>query len=148
MVYILTCIMGRYFGIANATKKQSVSSYWKGDNWCNCHEVMHQFKWEKIDTIHTACYDTCNFIYYDAESNTMTYDESYGGCYDHSDDEVTQEEPIVYTQYGFDTKIDKKIDLNHVPKWNGNTCEDCGFVYDASKLALYEKTFDGTFHMN
>jgi hypothetical protein len=56
--------MGRYFGIGNSTKKQSVSSYWKGDEWCCCYQVMHQFRWEKSDEICSGCYDTfCDFEY-------------------------------------------------------------------------------------
>jgi len=63
--------MGRYFGIANRTKRESVSSYWKGDEWCNCYEVMHQLHWDRNDKIHSSCYDSYYEFEYDQEKNTM-----------------------------------------------------------------------------
>ncbi len=63
--------MGRYFGIGNSTKKQSVSSYWKGDEWCNCYQVMHQMHWDKTDSIYSCCYDTICEFNYDIESGEL-----------------------------------------------------------------------------
>ena len=63
--------MGRYFGIRNKTKKQIVSSYWKGDEWCDCYQVMHQLHWEKTDDIYSSCYDTICEFKYDVEDDVM-----------------------------------------------------------------------------
>lgn len=63
--------MGRYFGITNNTKSQSVSSYWKGDEWCNCYQVMHQLYWDKMDDIKSYCYDTSCEFKYNEENDKM-----------------------------------------------------------------------------
>lgn len=63
--------MGRYFGIKNKTKKQVVSSYWKGDEWCDCYQVMHQLHWDKTDKIYSGCYDTLCKFKYNTEDDAM-----------------------------------------------------------------------------
>ena len=63
--------MGRYFGIANRTKSESISSYWKSCKWCDCHEVMHQFHWDQNDKIHSSCYDSYYEFEYDPKTNSM-----------------------------------------------------------------------------
>src|SRR5580693_10473676 len=67
--------MGRYFGIHNKTSNQRVSSYWKGDPGCNCHDVMHQLHWSHTDEISSGCYDSTYEFEYDPETNTMNANE-------------------------------------------------------------------------
>lgn len=70
--------MGRYFGIANRTKQQKVSSgerCWKAYDFCDCHEVMHRYHWDPSDDIYSACYDTYTEFRHDSKTNTMeTFD--------------------------------------------------------------------------
>jgi len=126
--------MGRYCGILNRTKKQSISSYWKSDDWCNCYEVMHQFHWNKDDQIESGGGYEWYEIKYDLNTNTMelfeidiTAEMRDDSDVSDSDDgsrnnnqqedsndesieyieyeEPVKEEPIVYTKYGFDTRL-------------------------------------------
>ena len=200
--------MGRYFGIGNKTKKQKVSSYWKAEPMCNCHDVMHQLHWEATDEIYSASYCDYYEFKYESETNTMNpvdanpyadqeYMESQNTTITESvpyvgDDtshepleedtlaakkdyvmevrELTNEEltAIIFAplkeenvkmyeptkttddpdiqKLGFDHTLTDKF--NHVPKWEGNKCACCGFIYDPSKLEEYTRKYDGTFCMN
>ena len=60
--------MGRYFGIGNKTKKQKVSSYWKGEPSCNYYDVMHQLHWEATDEIYSASYSDYYKFLHDPDS--------------------------------------------------------------------------------
>ena len=78
IIYLLK--MGRYFNIFNMTKKQCIDSYWKSNDWCNCHHVMHQFHWDKTDKIFSQsdyvynqfCYDENNDIIEETEEEKIT----------------------------------------------------------------------------
>ena len=153
--------MGRYFGIGNSTKKQVVSSYWKGDEWCDCYQVVHQMHWDRSDKIYSSCHDTYCRFEYNAESNKMDcveidsadLDSSNSTDSSDSSDSSNSEEltPVENKKYGFDGKLsDEKICgmINHVPDWDGNLCRTCYYTYDGSKLKKYEKKFDPVFFMN
>ena len=48
--------MGVRFHLFNKTKNQSVSAHcdeWKGTSFCDCHSVMHRYKWEISDDIYS-----------------------------------------------------------------------------------------------
>ncbi|QKF94827.1 hypothetical protein QKU48_gp1369 [Fadolivirus algeromassiliense] len=188
--------MGRYFGIGNKTKQQTISSYWKADEWCNCYEVMHQFHWEPTDMIYSGAYDTyCEFRYNEETDEMECIDKTDeimnsccgGCCKDCNESEESHEsneadesdesnedcnntccddpdnckscvnenkpEPISVKnagRYGFDEGyfIKAKDKYNHVPKWNGNVCEKCGFQYSEEQLEKSKQKFDGVFHFN
>lgn len=170
--------MGRYFGISNATKKQNVSSYWKGDEWCNCHQVMHQFHWDINNVIRSACYDTvCEFKYDDVNDtmivNDITDEMFNEDPYEENDkqnfeEEMFSEENMNNEDSYEENKNEKSSDIaistchkdygfdqkfcdemfDHVPIWKDNVCTKCNFVYDDALLEKYEKKFDGIFFMN
>ena len=70
------------------------------------------------------------------------------------EEEVVEEVNVTYVKkinsdpnlLGFDSGLDGKFD--HVPKWNGNECTCCGYIYDPTKLGIYIKNFDEVFFMN
>lgn len=161
--------MGRYFGIANSTTNEHVSSYWKGDSWCDCYQVMHQLHWEKTDEIYSACYDTLCKFEYNAEKRIMVNIENDHIDNDHIDNnsdgtEEDNEKSSDVTEKSDTEKSDTEskyygIDniltstqffemLNHVPHWDGDVCCVCKYQYDSSKLKKYEKTFNGTYFMS
>ena len=162
--------MGRYFGISNSTKKQSVSSYWKGDGFCDCYHVMHQLRWDKEDDIQSGCYDTINVFKYDETINDMVYEDKTDEIMfnNNKDDdrenddsfeetnEIKEEEDKTKSEnsckkYGFNEKLlgpqlgDR---LNHVPDWDGDVCKTCKYYYDNSRLDEYSGNFDPVFFMN
>ena len=142
--------MGRYFGIENETKKQKVSSYWKGDPNCDCHVVMHQLHWDKTDFISSACYSDSHVLEYDTETNRMIISDEIPNLVHSDGTHIDPSEKADSEQefYGFDSVLCEDNKLDHVPNWNGNTCTDCGFVYDETLLPTYKKKFDATFFMN
>ncbi|ARF12682.1 hypothetical protein Klosneuvirus_16_1 [Klosneuvirus KNV1] len=97
--------MGRYCGILNRTKKQSISSYWKGDNWCNCYEVMHQFHWNKDDQIESGGGYEWYEIKYDTNTNTMESFEIDIMAEMSKAEEQDNNPTEVFTKYGFDTRL-------------------------------------------
>lgn len=139
--------MGRYYGIGNSTTNQVVSDYWKGDSWCDCHCVMHQFHWSKDDEIFSAsCGDNYTFHVNDdgrMEQSYQNHDELVAFQNDEKDN-VGEQSP---KKYGFDRALatDK---YDHVPVWEGNTCTCCDYVYVPEKLSEYEAKFDETFFAN
>ena len=50
--------MGQYFGLRNLTRKQRISSYWKGDppDLVELMTLAHQFGWSEGDEIATGSY--------------------------------------------------------------------------------------------
>ncbi len=160
--------MGRYFGIGNSTKNQSVSSYWKGDEWCNCYQVMHQLHWNKTDSIYSCCYDTICEFNYDIESGELNavdvteqrmneqYENDNNENEDKNEDKDEDDEEknkndnnkpkVPNEKYGFDENLDMDK-LNHVPEWDGNRCVKCDYHYDEILLEKYKKKFDGCFFM-
>lgn len=86
--------MGRHFGISNQTQNHKVSegtSCWKGDEFCECHAVMHRFGWNSTDDIYSACYDTCCKFEYNKDNNTMN-------CIDITHDTFLQENETEETE--------------------------------------------------
>jgi hypothetical protein len=164
--------MGRYFGIANGTKEQRISSYWKADEWCNCYEVMHQFHWDKTDAIYSGCYSDYWDFEYDPENNKMicvnkddadiTLDKSpFEDCYEEIDERTDEEylnaelkykskhsDAVTKGCYGFDMRLCNNKKYNHLPKWDGDKCVNCGYVYDENRLEFYAKLFNGVYHFN
>lgn len=150
--------MGRYFGIANSTTNEHVSSYWKGDSWCDCYQVMHQLHWEKTDDIYSACYDTLCKFEYDAEKRIMVNidndhidNNSEKDNKSSSEDNESSSSVTESKYYGIDnilTSTQFFEILNHVPHWDGDVCCVCKYQYDSSKLKKYEKTFNETYFMS
>lgn len=165
--------MGRYFGICNSTRGQEVSNFdWKNTEWCCLYQVMHQMHWEITDFIYSASYDTyCYFKYNSDEHKMECIDHDFiWQLSDEGINEITDyrniiegcnEDEFYDRSYGYEktlgsgyegdpndmgAKMFKK--LNHIPKWNENKCECCGYVYDSSKLPEYEKKFDSVGFMN
>ena len=142
--------MGRYYGIINNTRNESVSDYWKSDSFCDAHAVMHQLHWESTDKISSACYDSyCEFEYYADENIMLCVDKTIEKLQSDDIEELKEEETDLPSKtYGFDTTLRENADINHVPDWNGNTCKHCGYQYDSTKLPEYENKFSDVFFMN
>jgi hypothetical protein len=130
--------------IFNKNKKQLVArndDCWKNETWCDCHEVMHQFKWDKTDVIFSM--DSCCFIYinFDQKSGKMKEEEKP------SHDETVFEDMLstgvvkYHSDYGL-VEGCKAGKYDHVPKWVDNTCEVCGYTYEESKLDLYRQVLE------
>lgn len=141
--------MGRYYGIVNLSKNQKVSHYWKGDKYCNVHQVMHQLKWDHDDNIFVKSYADAYLMEYDEETEQMELvdieimDDNYNGSR-----QVDEEDAAEFTKYGFDEDNHPYDAYNHVPVWENNSCKVCGYHYDENKLGGYEEIFNGTFFMN
>jgi hypothetical protein len=141
--------MGRYFGIRNRTKKQSVSGYWKAEDFCSAHAVMHRYGWDKTDKIITAAYDTLNEIKYNAETGNM--EVIYITCHERKEPEP-EPESVSNLDLGFENAFDEdemeKYD-NHPPQWDSDcVCTICGYNFDDANLSQDQSKFDGTFFMN
>lgn len=148
--------MGRYFGIANSTTNEHVSSYWKGDSWCDCYQVMHQLHWEKTDEIYSASHSDMYEFTYDKKTKSMIASEidihqnkkECEGNDEENSNESDELHPAKY--YGLaDVLVSTQFYamLNHVPNWDGNICRTCKYNYDDSKLKKYEKKFNGVYFM-
>ena len=60
--------MGRHFGIQNDTKGHKVSGSWTACEFCDCHLLMHRYKWHPSDKIFSASYcDYCEFSYVEGQ---------------------------------------------------------------------------------
>jgi len=74
--------MGRYYGICNVTKGESVSSYWKGYPPC-INQVMYMIKlygWDNSDYIVSGAYDACSIFSYERQ------------CWLNEEEEIKEEE--------------------------------------------------------
>lgn len=150
--------MGRYFGIGNSTSNQHVSSYWKGDSWCDCHQVMHQLHWKKTDEIFSVCHDTMCVFKYDKKTKSMIVteiennnDKNNKDSEEEEEESNDSEESLPAKYYGFDDILGSKqfsSMLNHVPDWDGDVCRTCKYEYDDTKLNKYEKKFNNTYFMS
>lgn len=146
--------MGVYYGIRNNTKGVSVSYYWKGDENCDCHMVMHRYRWEIDDKIYSASHEGVFVFIHNEENNTMlpVYPDEYfhldgNECLPkefQSDEEI--EEKI---KVGFNYKKSQlKMTKDHAPIWKGNQCVVCLYEHDPSVLKKDRKLFDSTFFMS
>ena len=142
--------MGRYYGIVNLTKNQKVSHYWKNNPYCHIHCLMHQLKWSHDDNIFVKSYADAYLMEYDEETEKMELvdieimNDNYNGSrqVDEKDNETE------FAKYGFDEENHPYDAYNHVPVWENDICEVCGYHYDENKLGGYEEIFNGTFIMN
>lgn len=145
--------MGRYFGIGNKTKRHIVSGYWKGDEFCDAHTVMHLFGWGVGDVIYTACYDTYCVLLYDVEKNTLIpVDYTMESM---AEDFVSPVQPIDETgpapssDHLIKFKFSELVScFDHPPRWKDGKCTTCGFYFDEKILNEYKEGFDPTYHMN
>lgn len=136
--------MGRLYSIANHTNQQIVDAYycWKENCFCNCHEIMHQMKWDKTDDISSfvnygdGTYDH-NFvkIIYNRKTKQM-YIRKKDACY--TNDTINLD---LYQKYAYDRTLSEynKTIHDHIPEWSDNKCVKCGYVYDETRLDEYAK---------
>lgn len=128
--------MGRYFSLHNITRNQCVSegdSCWKSYPQCSIYGVMHEFGWESKDKISSSSYcDYFEFVY-DEKTNTMEMVDKLESVVRSPPDETKEtKNSIEITRMSFSEKnIEKFPKVNdHVPKWNNNRCEHCGYILD------------------
>lgn len=131
--------MGRYYDLANHTKKQVIEAayYWKGTYVCNCHEVMHQFKWDKSDEITSfACYKD---DYFPSEFHKIEYNEETNEMFVNDKDVYNNTNELeLYNHFAYDYNVfDRKDNYDHIPIWNDDKCTLCGYIYTETKLKEY-----------
>lgn len=139
--------MGRYFGISNSSKHQLVSSYWKGDPWCNLYAVMHKFEWKHTDKIISGAYDS-RYKFVPIKENDgkieMNMVEDYSWLEENNESSENNEEPCQI--YNFEMNKDKMKQVqDHCPIWEDGKCKQCGYIYQSPKNC---NDFDSTYFMN
>ncbi|XWV26741.1 hypothetical protein QJ857_gp0313 [Tupanvirus soda lake] len=160
--------MGRYFGIGNLTHKQIVSNYWKADEFCDCHSVMHRYHWNIGDLIYSSSY--CDYYEFEHDENTNTmkavnkFDDATARLNNsvnkkrkNNDDNSKQiylgyngahyDQDKIYENVRNNTNI-VDITSDHAPIWDGNKCVVCEYVFDEKYIDMDNKNFDPTFCMN
>ena len=159
--HIIYYLMGRYFGIANRTTNHKVSSYWKGEEFCDCHDLMHRYHWKPTDDIYSACYDTyCEFVYNPTDnimelvylnSETMDIDSDDSQKMEIDDSKGVDKtiELIDWIKLGFSPEKDITRQSDHVPVWNSdNVCTVCNYQFKNDDIITDTPKFSSTFHMN
>ena len=168
--------MGRHFGIQNDTKGHKVSGSWTSCEFCDCHLLMHRYKWHPSDKIFSASYcDYCEFTYIKKRNRMLCKnidmyakmcEEDMENEEDTENEEKKKEEkrkdviklgsPWFYCKNCFDDNHDlescdkcKTVDkMDHVPQWQGDVCTICSYKFDPNHIEEDKKNFDPVFHMN
>ena len=148
--------MGRYFGITNCTKNESVSDYWKGDSWCSLYSVMHQRGWTHEDSIYSSCYDSCYDFVFDENKKARCCEFLFDVPDEEPEDaeeEEPEEEPVETEQreprkiFNFSMSYeDRKLTGDHCPEWEGGKCKKCGYKLNLESQS--DKNVDTTFFCN
>jgi predicted Zn-ribbon and HTH transcriptional regulator len=117
--------MGRYFGLGNKTKNMIVSHYWKGDQFCDCHEVMHRYHWEITDEIYSACHCEAYTFHYNENKYAMfprdIADTDSAGSNSDSDSDsdsnliVDENDTDKKICVGWESELDQKRDYIQTP---------------------------------
>jgi hypothetical protein len=169
--------MGRYFGLFNATRNQSVSEgrqCWKAYPFCSCHAVMHRYHWQPTDEISSAAYDSCYKFIYDVQKNEMDLVNGYEyEDFDGENDELPEfedgetpaaadtenpdakkaaekeEEVPEPVQLGFGVgDAEMEGQYDHVPVWDGDVCIKCAYRFDPEHIVQDAQKFDPVFYRN
>lgn len=153
--------MGRYFGLMNLSRNQSVSEglrCWKAYPFCDVHEVMHRYHWEPTDKIMSAAYDSSYKFVYQAGENVMDVEEltpDFGEDEDIEDIEeektsdVKQKRQQPPLNLGFGSSDDEmKEQSDHVPTWKGDTCTTCGYKFNPKNMENDQEKFNTVFFCN
>jgi hypothetical protein len=164
--------MGRYFGLANHTKKQRISNYWKNSTECDIYAVMHRYNWSHTDKIVCGSYESHYRIEFtvagtDANGNAIIKKEvSRIECYcdEETENDKNNDECCDCYNHGFfnSDKINiaewKKLGMgfdfgdynvaDHCPQWENGVCQICNYSFDPFIIQNDAKNFDGTFHFN
>lgn len=134
--------MGRYFGLANSTKRHCISHYWKNapPSIKELKQIAIIFGWDlNKDVIKTGSY--CDAYVYDSKN------ENWGS---NQFDRIMNEEID-------DTMNEEMDDKNHEENNNEKEMINCGFnpEHDMSKpqdvaanIIEYQKCFDSTYCFN
>ena len=143
--------MGRYFGIANNTKKIAVSGYWKGDGFCDCHALMHRYHWDVTDIIFSSSYDTiCHFTYNKTTGQMDLIYEPYDLLESRENnnqvtDQGNEEGEGIIVQ--FEEMGEMEMVRGHAPLWDGDKCKICGFLFNEEMLIKDREKVDLTYFM-
>lgn len=150
--------MGQYYGITNYTTKENISSYWKGEPWCNLYEVMHKYKWNCTDKIMSCSYADGYVFKYDKNDDSFDCINFHDVEEKNNEDENYEKEnnEDEYRSYNFNSNREKEKNVdentdnslninNHVPHWTNGKCDKCGFVF---KIIEPSQKINTTYYKN
>ena len=146
--------MGRYFGIGNRTQSMVVSGErkcWKGMQFCDCHEVMHRYKWNISDDIYSCSYDSYYKFVYNKEDNTMNDIDTTNEIFINSMSDKNCNQAIKEVGFKDDEDASDGQDesiANHAPKWDGDKCTVCNYQFNKNNIKKDRKKFNSVFCMN
>lgn len=132
--------MGVYYGLGNTTKKIRVSHYWKGDPYCDIHQVMHRYHWDINDDIFSAGGCSYYIFNHNEDDNIMYVIEQDLSEAVHKSKKTNKSEDDIICHVGFggyESEFEKSNDLNlsdHAPIWYNNKCMVCQYVFDKNNI--------------
>lgn len=153
--------MGAIYHLYNHTKNIIVSYYWKNDEFCDIHEVMHRYRWKYSDVIISV--GGCDYYLFKHNEttnqmkpvrqniNTLNLYNSlnsinleFGGHVDNQPKQEIITDTKIYTLNDISSNESESESesipettniIDHVPIWNSsNCCEVCDYQFNVNDI--------------